>query len=81
MTAPFELALSGHTHGGQVGIPLLTQVRQALVDQSDRASRYVYGLFGPVGGAERLFVSTGVGTTHVSARFGVSPEIVVLDIR
>jgi len=43
------------------------------------ANRYTGGLY-TLGTGEKLYVNTGIGTTHLSARFGVLPEIAVFYI-
>lgn len=64
------LTLAGHTHGGQVALPLLGRL---VVP-----SRFGYdaGLFHRDG--KMLFVSTGIGTSIMPVRFGVPPEISLL---
>jgi len=69
------LLLAGHTHGGQVRLPLIGSV----VESSDYGDRYVKGHV--VENNHHLFVTTGIGTSIVPVRFGVPPEIVVLTIR
>ena len=62
-----SLLVAGHTHGGQVSLPMLG--RPVLpVDE-----RYAIGEY--VEGGRHLFVSPGVGTSILPFRFGVPPEI------
>ena len=68
------LTLSGHTHGGQFGLPLGPKLNLGRL-----ASRFSAGLFRESGTA--LFVSRGVGTTGVPTRVGMAPEIAVLVLR
>jgi predicted MPP superfamily phosphohydrolase len=68
------LLLAGHTHGGQVRLPLIGSV----VESSDYGDRYVMGHI--FENNHHLFVTTGIGTSIVPVRFGVPPEIVVLTI-
>lgn len=68
------LTLSGHTHGGQFGLPLGPKLNLGRI-----ASRFSAGLFRERGTA--LFVSRGVGTTGVPTRVGMAPEIAVLVLR
>jgi predicted MPP superfamily phosphohydrolase len=69
------LAVAGHTHGGQIQLPVLTeQVLRGM-------SRY-----GWVNGAYRtsaghLWVSSGIGTIGLPARLGTPPTIDVLTLR
>jgi uncharacterized protein len=63
------LTLSGHTHGGQIRVPL---VWPAFVP-SRYGARYAYGHI--VEDNRHLIVSGGLGTSVVPARFGVPPEV------
>jgi predicted MPP superfamily phosphohydrolase len=72
--APVSLTVAGHTHGGQVRIPL---VGRPIVP-SIYGERYAAGLV--VEGGRRLFVATGIGTSILPVRFLVPPEITVLVI-
>ena len=75
------LILSGHSHGGQIRIPFLPVVNERAVAATSLSSRYSGGMY-QVGekGTQKLYVNTGLGTTHISARFGVVPEITVFEI-
>ncbi len=68
-----HLTLSGHTHGGQIGIPN-TQISFARV-----LSPYVAGLYRHNG--QVLYVNRGLGTVGVPLRIGVPPEITVIRLR
>ena len=68
------LLLAGHTHGGQVNIPLIG----APVVPSDFGSRYAAGHVFENG--HHLFVTTGIGTSILPVRFRVTPEIAILTI-
>ncbi len=70
----FILTLAGHTHGGQVNLPLLGR----RVVPSDYGEKYAIGLVEE--GEKRLFVTTGIGTSILPVRFRVPPEISVLTI-
>lgn len=63
------LTLAGHTHGGQVRLPIVG----APVVPSMFGSRYAAGLIEEDG--RRLFVTSGVGTSIVPVRLRVPPEI------
>ena len=68
------LLLAGHTHGGQVRFPFIG----AVVQSTDMGERYERGhLFE---NNHHLFVTTGIGTSILPVRFGVTPEIVLLTI-
>jgi predicted MPP superfamily phosphohydrolase len=73
--ARVTLTLAGHTHGGQVRLPLIG----APVVPSRFGQRYAGGLVVEQG--RPLFVTTGVGTSILPIRFGVPPEIVLLRLR
>jgi uncharacterized protein len=64
------LTLAGHTHGGQVRIPLIWP---HLVP-SRYGARFAYGHIVETG--RHMIVSGGLGTSIVPVRFGVPPEIV-----
>ena len=66
------LTVAGHTHGGQVDLPLLGR----LVVPSRYGQRYAFGHVSE--GGRQLFVSGGVGTSIIPVRFRVPPEIVIL---
>jgi predicted MPP superfamily phosphohydrolase len=69
------LTIAGHTHGGQVDLPLLGR----LIVPSHYGRRYAAGLIREDG--KTLFVSTGIGTSVIPVRFGVPPEISFLTLR
>jgi len=69
------LVLSGHTHGGQFGVPFLSD-RWNLARALGQRGR---GLFRS--GASWLHVSAGLGTTGPPMRLGVAPEITVITLR
>jgi predicted MPP superfamily phosphohydrolase len=70
-----SLTLAGHTHGGQVWLPLLGR----RVVPSRFGERYAYGHV--VENGRHLFVSSGVGTSIMPVRFFVPPEIALLTLR
>jgi len=69
------LLLAGHTHGGQVRLPLIGSV----VESSVYGERYERGHV--FENNHHLFVTTGIGTSIMPVRFGVTPEIVLLTLR
>jgi predicted MPP superfamily phosphohydrolase len=69
------LLLAGHTHGGQVRFPLIGTV----VESSRYGDRYVRGHV--IENNHHLFVTTGIGTSIMPVRFGVTPEIVLLTLK
>ena len=69
-----QLLLAGHTHGGQVNIPLIG----TPITPSNYGDKYTAGhLFE---NDHHLFVTTGIGTSIFPVRFLVPPEIVMLTI-
>lgn len=73
--AHVTLTVAGHTHGGQVALPL---VGRPIVP-SRYGQRYAAGHV--VEDGRHLFVSTGTGTSILPVRFRVPPEIVVMTLR
>ena len=67
------LTLSGHTHGGQVRFG-----PWAPVVPSQFGARFAYGWVRE--GARDLVVSGGLGCSGLPIRFGVPPEITVVDL-
>jgi predicted MPP superfamily phosphohydrolase len=70
----FGLTLSGHTHGGQVKLPLIGRP----IVPSKFGQRYAYGHV--MEDERHLIVSGGLGMSNLPIRFGVPPEIVVLEL-
>jgi predicted MPP superfamily phosphohydrolase len=71
--ARISLTLSGHTHGGQVRF-----IGHSPVVPSRFGDRYAYGHI--VEEERNLIVSGGLGCSIAPIRFGVPPEIVVVDL-
>lgn len=69
------LTIAGHTHGGQVALPL---VGRPIVP-SRYGERYAIGHIHEHG--KQLFVTAGVGTSIIPVRFRVPPELVIVQIR
>jgi hypothetical protein len=69
-----DLMLSGHTHGGQVRVPLLGEP----VVPSEYGTRYAGGLCraGGVAGGVPVVVSRGVGMSGLPVRVNCPPEVV-----
>ena len=66
------LTLAGHTHGGQVNLPVVGRP----VVPSQFGQLYAQGHVQEQG--RHLFVTSGVGTSIIPVRFRVPPEIIVL---
>jgi predicted MPP superfamily phosphohydrolase len=73
--AGFDLALAGHTHGGQACVPF-TGVCPFL--EGDM-KQYRKGFYRVANGAW-LYVSAGLGTSEVHARIGARPEITLIEL-
>ena len=73
---PFDLALCGHTHGGQIALPGGVPI---VVPHGPLSRRYCRGRFTLEGGRV-LLVSVGVGCSAVPFRLFADPEIVVCDV-
>lgn len=77
----YDITLSGHSHGGQINIPLLPSINEKAVAATALSTKYSGGMYTFEGsGQQKLYVNTGIGTTHISARLGVVPEIAVFHI-
>lgn len=72
--ARVDLMLSGHTHGGQVNLPL---VGAPVLPVNNR--NYTSGLKQSLSGA-RVFISKGIGWAIYPVRFNCYPEISVLEL-
>ena len=73
--ARVSLTLAGHTHGGQVRLPLITR-RVVPSRFGDRYLRYHVEEDG-----RHLFVSPGVGSAGLPIRFRAPPEVTILTLR
>lgn len=75
---PPDLVVAGHTHGGQVSIPLFGPPITFTTVPRDVAAGGLHDVDGAA-----LYVSTGVGVERHQApqvRFGVAPSIGVIDL-
>jgi predicted MPP superfamily phosphohydrolase len=70
---PYELQLSGHTHGGQINLPFITKSRLPR-----GSGNYISGVFKD--GERTLYVNRGLGMSNVRARFLSVPEITVIEV-
>jgi predicted MPP superfamily phosphohydrolase len=75
MDARPSLVMAGHTHGGQVKLPIIGRP----VVPSGFGQRYAAGHV--VENGRHLFVTTGLGTSIYPIRLGVPPEIAILTLR
>jgi predicted MPP superfamily phosphohydrolase len=71
---PIDLQLSGHSHGGQVRLPLMPALYLP-----ELAKKYPAGLYkvGPLS----VYTNIGLGTVGVPLRWNCPPEITLLTIR
>jgi predicted MPP superfamily phosphohydrolase len=71
-TLKLPLVLSGHTHGGQIVLPLVGAV-----------AAQKFPVIAGIGRRDRttLFVSRGVGTIYVPVRINCPPEVAVLTLQ
>jgi predicted MPP superfamily phosphohydrolase len=70
-----DLMISGHTHGGQIRLPLLG----APHISSDYGQRYAIGLNRK--GTMQVYTTRGIGTILLPTRFDCPPEIVIYTLR
>jgi len=70
----FPLTVSGHTHGGQVRVEIVN----ADLNPARFYTRYVDGIYRRNGSS--IFVSRGIGTIGIPARFGAPPEVALLQL-
>jgi uncharacterized protein len=70
-----DLTISGHTHGGQVALPMFAR-RFNLARLMTQFTNGIYRI-----GRSTLYVNRGLGTTGPPVRLGVAPEIAVLTLR
>jgi predicted MPP superfamily phosphohydrolase len=73
LRGPTQLHLSGHSHGGQVMLPLIGGKRVNEFHDAHRRGLYRIG-------GRWLLVSAGLGTSILPLRINVPPEIVVVDL-
>ncbi len=69
-----SLTLCGHTHGGQVNLPLLT----ATYAEAQFGTRRIYGHIAEHG--RQMIISAGLGTSILPVRFLCPPEVVDVQI-
>jgi uncharacterized protein len=73
-TGRFDLQISGHSHGGQVNLPLIGPLYLPRY-----ARKYTSGLYNVNGMIQ--YTNRGVGKVHVPLRLNSSPEITVFTLR
>lgn len=75
LPAGVDLLLAGHTHGGQVSLPVFGPP----IVPSSYGQRFAKGHIAEAG--RHLFVTPGVGTSIVPLRFRVPPEVSLVILR
>ncbi|MFB9972555.1 metallophosphoesterase [Allobacillus sp. SKP2-8] len=73
---PFDVQLSGHSHGGQIQLPIIGYIITPILGE-----KYVEGSFTLGERPLQLFVSKGLGTTRLPFRFLCRPEINLYTLR
>jgi uncharacterized protein len=75
-TPQVDLMLSGHTHGGQIHLPLVGTPRPML---PRLGRRFIQGHFnlGPL----QLYVNRGIGTVKLPMRFLCPPELTLITLQ
>lgn len=73
--ADIRLYLSGHTHAGQIRLPLLGAIRHNA--NCPKSLAYGHWKHGGMQG----YTTAGVGCSSLAVRFGCPPEIVLLELR
>ncbi|MDO5292528.1 MAG: metallophosphoesterase [bacterium] len=73
---PFDVILTGHSHGKQVNIPLISKLvmKDHVGDGEMRSGFYEFN-------DTKLYVNTGLGTSQISVRIFVPPEIVIFNLK
>ena len=72
--ARYDLALAGHSHGGQVRIPFWGPLWLP-----SGVGPYVHGWFSS--GRTRMYVSRGIGTSLLPVRLACRPELAIITIQ
>ncbi len=69
LPAPVDAVLAGHTHCGQIDLPLFGAISYA----SDYDDRFACGEIDDRG--QKVFVGAGLGTSILPLRYGVPPDV------
>lgn len=69
----FDLALTGHTHGGQVSLPLIGPFWLPA-----GSGHYLAGWYAERG--SQMYVSRGIGWSHLPIRINCPPEIPIITL-
>lgn len=71
----FSLALCGHTHGGQIKLPVVGAVIRNIYDP-----RFMEGLVTLNHGKNAVFITRGIGMVEIPLRLNCPPEIAVVNL-
>lgn len=71
------LVLAGHSHGGQIYIPFITDM---ILPEGTKNFRKGFFEGAASGGTMDVYVTSGLGTTAIPMRFLNVPEIVIIDL-
>lgn len=71
-----DLVLSGHTHGGQVYMPLITRL---IIPAKFGFKKYIKGTY--KAGDTALYINRGIGTSNLPFRFLNIPELTILNLK
>lgn len=75
LPAPVDAVFAGHTHCGQIALPLVG----ALSYASAYGDRFACGDM--IDGTQRLFVGAGLGTSILPLRYGVPPDVWLVTLK
>ena len=67
--------MAGHSHGGQINFPFISDL--VLTEGGEKYVKGVYAL----NESDKLFVTSGIGTTKIDFRLFNIPEIIELNLR
>lgn len=72
---PVQLQLSGHSHGGQVRLPIIGHLLTPKL-----ARKYVQGMYRVGNHSMQVYTNRGIGTTILPVRLFCRPELTVLTL-
>lgn len=75
----FDLALCGHTHGGQICLPFLGPIVQNIVDQRFLAGKYRFESQGAF--SRNVYTTRGIGMVEIPYRLNCNSEVSILRLK